>query len=153
MSLQSALIFLGFICIFHLVGGVVVGLYLRQVRRGGSWSEFPRLVWGAAAGGLPMVIGASTFMDAGMPYLVAVEMVVFVAAIFSVVFFPEAFLESFRSPQVARVAFSGVFIVVGAVVAVLAFREGTFMVVLFGMVFVGVGALIFVPALKALFKP
>lgn len=150
MTQQTVLVFLGFICLFHLIGGLVVGSFFRQLRNGGSWSEFNRLVWGLAAGGLPMVIGASMFADAGMPHLVAVEVFVFSAAALVVAFFPDWFAEPFRSPHVKQIFFGGVFIIVGIMVAILAWRASGWVAVLIGLAFVGAGALLFVPAFKAL---
>ncbi len=152
MNLQSSLAFLGFLCIFHVIGGVMAGSFFRQLRRGGSWSEFTRLVMGLAFGGLPIILSASVFFEQGIPFFVAAEIAVFILAVLGTVFFPDSLTDSLGSKQVVQVAVGGVSLAIGLLVAVLSLRQGAFVPVIIGLVFVVVGMLVFVPAFKALLK-
>ncbi len=152
MNLQSSLAFLGFLCIFHVIGGVMAGSFFRQLRRGGAWREFSRLVVGVAFGGLPILLGASVFFEPGIPFFVAAEVGAFILAVLGTLFFPDSLADSLGSKQVVQVAVGGVSFAIGLLVAVLSLRQGAFVPVIIGLVFVVVGVVVFVPAFKALLK-
>jgi hypothetical protein len=72
---------LGFLCVFHLIGGAALGYALRGVLRGNfSCNSFFFFLWGGLFGGIPLAFGIQEFQK-GAPYFLAIQCVVFAIAI------------------------------------------------------------------------
>jgi hypothetical protein len=104
---------LGFLCIFHLIGGAAVGYALRGVLRGKiSCNSFFFFLWGALFGGIPLLFGIQESQK-GAPYFFLVQSVVFATAILVVAFIPDEFLEILSSPNITSLAVGGLFLMIG----------------------------------------
>jgi hypothetical protein len=106
---------LGFLCIFHLIGGIALGSVLRGVLRGNfSCNSFFFLIWGAGFGGLPLVLGIQEFQK-GTPYFLVVQCAVLVSAILVVAFISDELWVTLRSPNIFSIAIGGIFLLMGVV--------------------------------------
>jgi len=104
---------LGFLCLFHLIGGAAIGSVLRGVLRGKfSCNSFFFLIWGGLFGGMPLLFGIQEFQK-GAPYFLMVQFAVFATAILVVAFIPEDLLATLRSPNIFSIAIGGVFLTLG----------------------------------------
>ena len=104
---------LGFLCVFHLIGGAALGYALRGVLRGNfSCNSFFFFLWGGLFGGIPLAFGIQEFQK-GAPYVLAIQFVVFAIAILVVAFISDELLETFRSPNIFSIAVGGVFLLLG----------------------------------------
>jgi hypothetical protein len=106
---------LGFLCIFHLLGGAAIGSVLRNVLRGKfACNSIFFLVWGGLFGGMPLVFGIQE-LQRGAPNFLAIQCAVFIAAIFVVALIPEDLMATLRSPNILSIAIGGVFLTLGAI--------------------------------------
>jgi hypothetical protein len=104
---------LGFLNLFHLLGGVAIGSVLRGALRGKfSCNSFFFLIWGGLFGGTPLVFGIQEFQK-GAPYFLMIQFAVFAAAILVVAFIPEDLLATLRSHNIFSIAIGGVFLTLG----------------------------------------
>jgi len=92
---------LGFLCVFHLIGGAALGYALRGVLRGNfSCNSFFFFLWGGLFGGIPLAFGIQEFQK-GAPYFLAIQCVVFAIAILT----PKRGLAK-REPKTFQVFYS-----------------------------------------------
>jgi hypothetical protein len=144
--------FLGFLSIFHIIGGAAIGFTLRGLRDGFSMRVPFMLVWGAGFGGLPLVMGLAMFAQMEMPYLVLVQIFVFLGAILITALTPDWYFDAFKSKEIGMIGFGGIFLLVGIAVAVVSFREEPLVALIFGGIFGGTGAFVFWSGIQSLFK-
>jgi hypothetical protein len=105
---------LGFLCVFHLLGGAAIGSVLRNALRGKfACNSIFFLVWGGLFGGMPLVFGVQE-LQKGAPNFLAIQFAVFIAAIFVVALIPEDLMTTLRSPNISIIAIGGVFLTLGA---------------------------------------
>ncbi|MBI5653043.1 MAG: hypothetical protein HZC40_21735 [Chloroflexi bacterium] len=141
---------LGFLSIFHIIGGAAIGFTLRGLRDGFSIRVPFMLIWGAGFGGLPLIMGFVMFAQMEMPYLVLAQIFIFIGAILVTALTPDWYLDVFKSKEVGAIGFGGIFLLVGIAVAVVSFREEPLVALVFGGIFGGVGAFVFWSGIKTL---
>lgn len=154
MTMDTPLAMLAFLSLFHIIGAVAlanglrgVWFWLRDRGRGRGNSLF-FIVWGAGFGCLPFTFGLGLASDkeAGTPFLVLGELIIWGVAFLMALFFWEDIVEwvrPFLHPQVFLVGFGGIFMLVGAVAGSLIIRDELLFGLLFGGIFMLVGGLIF----------
>ena len=109
---------LGFICIFNLIGGIVIGLVLRGVMHGKfSCNTIFLLIWGVLFGGMPLLFGAEEFQK-GAPLFLLVQVAAFGLPIVIVALISDEFFETLRSPNIASIAIGGAFLLIGIAILV-----------------------------------
>ncbi len=149
----SQLATLGFLCLFSLIGGIAIGSTLRGWLHGGGFAcnSLFFLVWGGIFGGVPVVIGAGTYLKSDMPYLFGVQVLVLLGAIAVTALISPSYLQSISSPETTSIAMGGLFMLIGLGVGVLMLsREDWFPALLFGGSFGGTGLLVFIKGLRDL---
>ncbi len=142
----------GVLSLFQFLGGVVAGKNLRQgIRRGWSFIVLLSLFRGLAFAAISFFIGVVAFIIMGVPYLVLIEILVFVGAILVAALIPDWILETFNFQPLVPILFGGVFMVVGVVVFLALAGDSILPAFLFLAAFGGFGGYLFVTsALKAL---
>ncbi len=151
--LNDQVVVLGFLSVFHLIGGVAIGSVVRGwLRRGFSLRGLFLLIWGGMFGVMPLLIGAGMFTLGGKPYLVVLQIAVLALAILVTALTPDWFLESFDSQALGSVAFGGLFMLVGAIVFVALVQSEPLVALFFIAVFGGSGALVLVSGVKSALK-
>ena len=111
--MNSSLTQLGFLCLFHLIGGAAIGSVLRGALRGKfACNSFFFLIWGGLFGGMPLVFGIQEFQK-GASYFLMIQFAVLATAILVVAFIPEDLLAALRSPNIFSIAIGGVFLTLG----------------------------------------
>lgn len=139
-----------FFCIFGVLGGAGFGAGLRSlVTRDFTGMFF--LIWGAGFAGIPLVIGAITFLSQGQAIYFFAQLFVVLAAIVTVALLPRDVLSSaaqIKGAEVGALAGAALAMVGGALV-VLNLHAGFNIVFLFGGVLALAGALIW---LRSLFQ-
>ncbi len=150
--MNSAIGMLGFLSIFHIIGGVAVGGAVRHVIRGRIACNTPFIVmWGLIFGLAPLFIGFGWFSSHGALAFIAVELVIFFGALAVVAFTPDWFVEAFDIPTLSGIAFGGLFLVIGIAVGVLlATNSEPFMAIIFFGAFTGAGGLVLINGLHKL---
>jgi len=150
--MKEPLIQLGFVCLFHLIGGIAIGSALRGLRNGFSVSTIFFLVWGGLFGCLPLVIGWNAFSQTGGLGFFALELGVLIAAILISALMPSSILESLNSPQVAPIAIGGLFLLIGIGAGALIAQTDLLPGLAFGGCFAGAGTMVLVSGLAKLLK-
>ncbi len=150
--MSDTLTLLGFLGLFHLIGGIVAGKSLRRgIRQGWSCNLLAAIFWGIAFGGFPLFLGVTGFMRMGVPYLAAVEFLVFVGAFLAATLMPDWIPEIFNVPVLAPILFGGVFMVIGVILFMAIAGDSLPYALLAFAAFGGSGAVVFVTsAVKAL---
>jgi len=142
-QLSEALTILGFLSIFHIIGGVAVGVGLRKWRS--AWkSQLSRtppflLLWGILFGGMPLIFG----LAGGLRSIFVAQAVILLASVAVTFWFFDPLKEMLSHQYMFLIAFGGVFIVVGVIVGGLMIRTETgWQALLAGSIFLVVGTLI-----------
>ncbi len=150
--MSDELALLGFLSLFHLIGGIVAGSSLRRgIHQGWSCNLFGAIFWGIAFGGFPLFIGVSGFVRMGVLYLAAVELLVFVSALLAAMLMPDWIPEVFNVSALAPILFGGVFMVIGVILFMAIAGDSLLYALLALAAFGGSGAVVFVTsAVKAL---
>ncbi|HEX7587676.1 MAG TPA: hypothetical protein VF478_05115 [Anaerolineae bacterium] len=141
---------LGFVSIFHILGGIALGYAVRGLRNGFDGRKIFFLVWGAGFGCIPLAVGAGIFSDAHAIYLFGIEILVLASAIVVTALIPDEILDTFRSPELVPIEMGGLFILIGIVVGGAMLKTDPLFTILFGGSFAGAGALLFIRGLRAL---
>ena len=144
--LGGGLSLLGFLSVFHVVGGIALGVGARQWRS--AWQARANrlvppflLLWGALFGGLPLIFGLATQQGG----LLAGQGAILLASFAITFWFYEPLKEGLGHQYVFMIVFGLVFISVGALVSVLMLRsDGTdpWQAVAMGGIFFAVGSLV-----------
>jgi hypothetical protein len=141
---------IAFISIFHVIGGVALGITLRgwvnNPTRENLFSRTFFLIWGGMFGCMPLVFG----IENGT---LVIQIVVLLIAIAVPFMWLEQLREMFSDQNVVMVGFGGIFLISGLVAggALLREREWLF-AVLFGGIFSLVGGSIFFAGLRNLLR-
>jgi hypothetical protein len=150
--LSDTLALLGFLGLFHLIGGIVAGSSLRRgIHQGWSCNLIGAIFWGIAFGGFPLFIGVTGFMRMRVPYIAGVELLIFVGAFLAATLMPDWIPEIFNVSALLPILFGGVFMVIG-VILFMAIAGDSLPYALFALgAFGGSGAVVFVTsAVRAL---
>jgi hypothetical protein len=123
---------LAFVCLFHLLGGIAVGSWLRGLRHGFDSSKIFFLVWGAGFGCIPLAVGAQFFAQANTMYLFVIEILVLAGAIVVTALIPDWILDTFKSPDVTPIWWGGLFFFIGVVVGGAMLKTDPLFTLLFG---------------------
>ena len=150
--MNSLLAQLGFVGLFHVIGGIAIGSALRGLRRGFSGGTIFLLVWGGMFGCLPLAIGWNALGATGKPDFFMLELGILIAAILITALMPDTMLESLKSPQVAPIAFGGLFVLIGVGAGAIIVQTDLLPGIVFGGCFAGAGAISFVSGLAKLLK-
>lgn len=144
-DLSDVLELLGFLSLFHLIGGIVAGSSLRRgIHQGWSCNLIGAIVWGIAFGGFPLFIGVAGFIKMGVPVFVAVEFLVFIGGFMAATLMPDWIPELFNVSALLPILFGGVFMVIG-VILFMAIAGDSLPYALFALAaFGGSGAVVFV---------
>jgi hypothetical protein len=74
---------LGFLSIFHVLGGIALGSTVRGLRNGFNGSKLFFLVWGSMFGCIPLAIGAQAFAQENTMYLFVLEVLILASTLSS----------------------------------------------------------------------
>lgn len=142
---------LGFVGLFHLIGGIVAGKSLRRgIVQGWSCAVLFTIVWGIGFGGIPLFIGVPEFMRMGVPYLAAVELFFFVGTFLAAALTPDWILDMYNTSVLVPVVLGGVIMVIGVILFVAIAGDSLPFAIFALAAFGGSGAVVFVTsAVKA----
>ena len=136
---------MGLLGMFHLIGGVALGIPLRQWLRGRfSCNSIFFVVWGAMFGVLPLVIGFNVFVPHGATDEFNLELALLLVPILIVVLLPDRFLASFDARAILPVAIGGVFLLVGLGVGAALYSSSPLTALIIGGVFGGLGGMVLI---------
>lgn len=145
MELNESFGTLLFFAVFEILGGAGVGAGLRSVwRRDASGLFF--LIWGAGFGGIPLIIGAVTFISQGEPIYFYAQLFLFVLAVVIVALVPDDLFAANRQPDRAEGPAIGgaIMTMLGGTVVLLTLQGGVSIPLLLGGFFALLGALLLV---------
>ncbi len=150
--MSEGLTTLGFVSLFHIIGGIAIGVGLRRLFRGISCQPVFFLVWGGLFGGMPLFIGAAELAAKGQLLFFSVEIVILVATILLVALTPDWIAEAFRSQSIYLMLFGSIFLIVGIGAGLAAWQEQFVTGLILILVFGGTGALILMLGFRMLLK-
>lgn len=150
--MSDLIVTLGFISIFHFIGGVTVGSALRNLNNGFAFRKVFFLIWGLLFGCMPLALGIQAFLKAGAAHLFAIELIVLVGAILGAAFIPDWVLESYNSADLFSIGFGGLFFLVGLIVGVELLRTDLIAGLVLGGTFGGVGVVMLFFGLRSLLQ-
>lgn len=142
----EGLALLGFLAVFHVIGGAAMGIGTRQWRS--SWSgrgvrTMPfLLLWGAFFGGIPLIFGLAT-AEWG---LLAGQVAILVVCFGITFWFIEPLKEALGHQYIFMMVFGGIFMAAGALAGTLMLNSGqqsVWQALVFGGLFFAVGSLVF----------
>lgn len=152
--MNSLLGTLGFLLVFHLVGGAVLGGTVRQWLHGKfACNSLFMIVWGSLFGLMPLYLGYTFFAPHGDFVYIGIEVGAFLGAILIVALTPDWFLQSFDAQRIMPVAIGGLFLMIGIVIFVVLIGAEPFVALLFLGAFGGGGLLALVTGLRGVLKP
>lgn len=136
-----------FLSLFHVIGGIALGLTLNRLVRARRIDKQALffVVWGGMFGCMPLA------MSEGDPRLLAAQVGILALAIGVPFAMGHSLREAFAQPAVQKIGFGGVFFVAGMGVLGVAIRsigEAPLPIFLMAGVFVAVGLSIFVGGLR-----
>jgi hypothetical protein len=144
---------LAFLSLFCLIGGAAIGSVVRTWRKHGpSFNSTFLLIWGGLFAGIPFLMGIVLFAAHGAFYLLGIQLGLLIGIILLVAFVPDLFLESFDLDKIAPVAFGGLFLLIGVVVAMTSITSEPLMALVFLVAFGGIGGLLFLQGVRAALK-
>jgi len=157
--LDTPLFLLGFLSIFHIIGGIALGTALRNIwkmlrRQGGSASGLFFLVWGGMFACIPLAFGTAD----DVPVWIFPTQLAIVIVTVTVTAFWEGAIQEWAKPllnvSVGMMVFGGIFMGAGLLFGSIFAKEAEDL--FFGLMFVGifglVGLGIFLFGLFSLFK-
>lgn len=150
--METPLGLLGFLSIFHIIGGIALGStfnrIVRDKRIGGQSIFF--IVWGGMFGCMPLTMGSQA-----APWVLAAQIGILALAIIIPFALGGTLGEGFRQQGVQTVLFGGVFLVVGMAALGMAIRlipqdTAALGVLAFALIFMAVGVPTFIKGLRDL---
>jgi hypothetical protein len=152
--MDSPLVLLAFLSIFHVIGAAALANGLRAIwdwqrdRERGLGNGVFFVVWGAMFGCMPFAFGLSLAAEKeiGTPLVLLGQAIVWGAAFLTALLFWDEvmdWLRPFLHPNVFLIGFGGVFMLVGAAAASFTIRDDVLFGLLFGGIFIFVGGVIF----------
>ena len=142
----EGLALLGFLAVFHVIGGAAMGIGARQWRI--AWSTKGAralpflLLWGALFGGIPLIFGLAT----AEWVMLAGQAAVLLAAFAITFWFIEPLKEALGHQYIFMMVFGGIFMAVGALTGTLMLSSGEqsgWQALVLGGLFFAVGSLVF----------
>lgn len=137
--MDSPIIILAFLSLFHVLGGGAIGMAFRDIRLGnkGCRDSFFFIVWGSMFGGIPLFFGISA------PTLFPIQVLILLVSFFATFFFWDQIKDILGKTAIMTMIVGGVFFVVGcAAVGFLVKTGDLIMAILFGLVFGGLGGVL-----------
>lgn len=125
MQTNEAFGMLLFLSIFELIGGAAFGVALRKLlRRDLSGMFF--LIWGGGFAGIPLIIGAATFLSSGQPAYFYAQLFILLGAIITVMLLPGDFMltDAASNPIEITAIIGAALAMFGSVILLLTLREG-----------------------------
>lgn len=142
-----------FFSLFCLIGGAAIGSVVRTWRkRGPSCNSAFLLIWGGLFAGISLLMGIFLFGPHGAFYLLGLQLGLLIGIILLVAFVPDMYLGAFDMEKIAPVAFGGLFLLIGVVVAAMTITSEPLMAIVILLAFGGIGGLAFVQGLRAALK-
>lgn len=129
-----------FFAIFEVLGGAALGVALRGILRRDFTGLF-FLIWGAGFGGIPLFIGAATFLSTDAPMYFYAQLFLFLTAIVTVALLPNDFMQSRGEGSAGEggAIMGALMTMLGGAVVVLNLREGLSIGIIIGAFFAIVG--------------
>ncbi len=151
--MDSPLILLAFLSLFHILGGGVLGVVMRGWRMRpaetrGCGMNVGLMIWALGFGCAPLFLGLQT------PRLLPFQLLELAVVFCVTFFFWDRIRESFAKPEMIKIVFGGVFFVAGCAAGgmLLEARE-TLMAAVFGLIFGGIGLAFILPGMRNMLKP
>jgi len=141
MDLNDATGMLIFLSIFELLGGGAVGIALRGiVPRDFTGCFF--LIWGSGFGGIPLIIGAATFLSQEQYGYFFAQLFIFFGAMLTMALLPPDLFQSGGGDSFAEggpALIGAVFTIIGGGMVLLSFRAGSGLPLVIGGIFAFIG--------------
>ena len=161
--MDSPLVMLGFLSLFHVIGAIALANGLRGVwnwlvvEEQGPGNALFFVVWGAMFGCMPFAVGlgAATDAEKGMLFVLLGEVIIWgITFLAALLFWDEIidWLRPFLHPNMFLLGFGGIFMLVGAGAGVFIIRDDLLFGLLFGGIFFLVGGLVFAMGVWGLLK-
>lgn len=138
--------------LFHIIGGIVIGIALHRLRQGFALNAIFFLFWGTIFSLVPLAMGVQTFQEAGVPFLIVVQVIIIFCAIGTAFFVRADFIEDLQSQNVSLILWGSVFFLIGLATGVLMIRDNLFAGLLFLAAFGGAGLFMLTNGLRGLFR-
>jgi hypothetical protein len=120
--MSNEIFLLGFVCIFHLVGGIGLGAVVRSVlARDFTCQTLFLLVWGTMMGVMPLTFGADAFLSPN-PLLFALEVAFLLGVIIVSALFPMDYFNAFSAGNPLLAGFGTIMMFAGGAL-ILALRR------------------------------
>lgn len=148
--METPLGLLGFLSIFHIIGGIALGSTFNRIvrdRRIDGQAVF-FIIWGGMFGCMPLTFGSQS-----EPWVLAAQVGILGVAIVLPFAFGGTLREGFRQPGVQNVVFGGVFLVVGMIALGIGIRlipqdKAALGVLAFALIFSAMGVPVFIKGLR-----
>jgi hypothetical protein len=143
--MEGAFEMLLFFSLFEVIGGAALGAGLRGLLRRNFATVF-FLVWGAGFGGIPLLIGAVSFLGMGQPMYFYAQVFIFLTAVVTVMLLPDDFMQSSRTANTSEAGaiVGAVMAMIGGTVVLLNLNGGNLIALLIGGFFAFLGAFILI---------
>jgi hypothetical protein len=150
--LDSPLFLLGFLSLFHIIGGIVIGSTLKKMRQAGLAGVANGgclLIWGIMFGGIPLAFGATELARSGIMWLLPTQLLILFGSIVITFLFGASLSDLLNQGSIKYMVGGGFFVVSGALAATILGREAEWwMSALFCILFCGVGIAMFIRGLR-----
>jgi hypothetical protein len=145
--IESPLVALAFLSLFHVLGGAGLGIALRPLRVGDR-VNVGLAIWGAMFGGIPLIMSVET------PWLLPAQFFLLAVAALLAFFYWDRIRELLGNANVLLILFGGVFFMAGSGAAGMLIEQRDFgMAALFGCLFGGLGLVVLLLGLRRLMAP
>jgi len=143
MTITDQFGILVFLCIFEILGGAGLGVGLRNVlRRSPDPTGCFFLIWGAGFAGIPLLMGALTFLPSDKPVYFVAQAFVFLTAVLVAALTPETLFQDSKDGSLFGLAVAGgVMALIGGAVVLVTWKEGINLGLLVGWFFGLLGTL------------
>lgn len=114
-----------FLCVFVVLGGAAIGVFVRTLlhRQAPGVSIF-FLIWGSGFAGIPLLIGGIQLLNSDRPTLFWAQLFIFAASIVLVALAPSELFEKDGSRNFPLAVVGAILAMMGAAVLLLTWREG-----------------------------
>jgi hypothetical protein len=140
-DLEGAFELLLFFSLFEVIGGAALGAGLRSLLRRNFAGVF-FLIWGAGFGGIPLLIGAASFLSSGQPIYFYAQVFIFLTPAVTVMLLPDDFMQASRTNNTSEAGaiVGAIMAMVGGAVVLLNLDGGNIIALLIGGFFAFLGA-------------
>lgn len=152
--LNSPLFLLGFLSVFHIIGGSVIGTTLHKMRRGNNVpGQTVLFLWGIMFGGLPLLFGVGMSQEPGAAWLLPAQFTILFGTILVTFLWGDSLKDTLNQKSIKLMSGGGAFMIIGSLAVSALFSEGEWwLTLLFGGVFIGVGLLLFIGGLRIVLR-